>query len=459
MSVIVTAEPVYDYGCFASSGAGLHDPATSRALGPMVELSGRTGARDLVAVRPFFVHESDLHSGRESMDVFWPAGHFRWWKNETDWRFLNLFYHDPDAADPTSAYRFWLLPLIAVGRSKEGDDYGAFFPLGGRVDNWFGRDRIEFVLFPLYWHSELNDLKTDHVLWPLISRTTGNEVYRFRVFPFYARAETKGVGEQRSILWPFWSTVRYDRPGSRGGGFMLFPFYGHAKTEGSETWMILPPFFRHSTGREGTENVYLWPFVQTQTSKDLDKLYVWPLYGRRTTEREMRRFWLWPFIWNRTESRPDRSVSRVRVFPFMDSEVTRLNGANSSVVDRYMCVWPLGSYERIQDGGKRVRVPDLWPFRNTPAIERNLTPWWTLYRYEQTAVGHETDILWGLIHWGSTTNGAAHCSIFPLASWGCGTAEGTTKNWDFLKGMLGYRHDVSGTEWRVLYFINWRTKP
>lgn len=459
VAAVATAAPVYDYGCLASAGADLHDPDTVRGLGPVVEFSVTDGGLDRIAVRPFFVQESELRSRGKSLDVLWPAGHFRWWKNETDWRFLNAFYHDPDSSDPSSAYRFWFLPLIAMGRSKTGEHYGALFPLGGRVDDWFGRDRVEFVLFPLYWHSELNDLRTDHFLWPLISRTTGDDVYRFRVFPFYARSEKKGVGEHRSILWPFWSTVRYDRPGARGGGFMLFPFYGHAKTENSETWMFLPPLFRHSTGKAGTQNVYLWPFIQTVTSKDEDKLYVWPLYGRRTTERETRRFWLWPLIWNKAEARQDRLVNHVRVFPVFDSESTRLKAESEPVVDRYVSVWPLGSYERIQDDYKRVRVPDLWPFRNTAAIERNLTPWWTLYKYERTAMGHENDILWGLIHWGAATNGATHRSVFPLVSWGRGEPGGETKNWDFLKGMLGYRHDESGTDWRVLYFINWRNKP
>lgn len=454
-----TASPVYDYGCLASSGSDSSACDTARGLGPVLEHSERGGTNRLVAVRPFFVHESDARSGKESLDVLWPVGHFSWWHNETDWRFLVAYYHDPNSADSASAYRFWLLPLVAMGRSTTGEDYGALFPLGGRIDNWFGRDRVEFVLFPLYWHSELNDLRTDHFLWPFISRTTGDDLYRFRVFPFYARSEKKGVGEHRSILWPFWSTVRYDRPGARGSGYMLFPFYGHAKTECSETWMFLPPFFRHSTGKAGTENIYLWPFIQTRTSKEEDKLYVWPLYGRRTTERENRRFWLWPLIWNRTETRSDRFVNRVSVFPVFHSENTRLKKKDEPVVDRYVSIWPLGSYERIREDYKRVRFPDLWPFRNTAPIERNLTPWWTFYKYERTPVGRENEFLWGLIHWGVETNGASSGSIFPLASWGRGDKDAKTKNWDFLKGMVGYRHDEAGTDWRLLYFIHWRNRP
>ncbi len=453
------AAPVYDYGCLTSFGPDLHGNDTARGLGPIYEHSERGGTNRFMAIRPFFTYGNEVRTGKEVLDVLWPLAHYSWWFNETNWRFFTAFYHDPDTADPASAYRFWLLPLVAMGRSKAGEDYGALFPLGGRIDDWFGRDRVEFALFPLYWHSELNDLRTDHYLWPFISRTTGNDVYRFRVFPFYARSEQKGVGEHRSILWPFWSTARYDRPGARGSGFMLFPIYGHAKTECSETWMFIPPFFRHTTGKIGTETVYLWPFIQTQKTKDQEKVYVWPLYGRRTNQHENRRFWLWPFFWNRTEAKKDYSVNKVRVFPVFDSETTRKKRGDEAVVDRYVTIWPLGSYERTRDEYKRFRILDLWPFRNTAPIERNLTPWWTVYKYERTPSGRENDILWGLIHWGAQTNGASGGSIFPLATWGRGDRDGQQKNWDFLKGMLGYQHDEAGTCWRVLYFIHWRNKP
>jgi len=459
MCVRVAGTPIYDYGCLASSGSDLQGPDSARGLGPVFESVNRGGTNRLMAVRPFFVHETDSISGKVDLDVLWPVAHFTWWYNQTDWRFLTAWYHDPDSADPASAYRFWILPLFAMGRSEGGANYGALFPLGGRIYNWFGRDRVGFFLFPFYWHSELNDLRTDHYLWPFISRTTGDDIYRFRVFPFYVRYEKKGVEESRSILWPFWSTVRYDRPGGRGSGCMLFPIYGHSKTESGETWMFLPPFFRHSTGKAGTENIYLWPIIQTQKSKDQEKFYVWPLYGRRTTEHENRRFWLWPLIWNRTENGKDRSVNRVSVFPVFHSESTRLKTANKPVVDRYVSVWPLGSYERTREDYKRVRFPDLWPFRNTAPIERNLTPWWTLYKYERTAKGRENNILWGMIHWGSATNGVAGGSVFPLASWGRGDREGQQKSWDFLKGMVGYRHDEAGTRWQLMYFIHWRNRP
>lgn len=460
LSGSVLAGPVYDYGCLASSGEDLHGRDSARGLGPLVEWSGLGDDRPAIkAVRPFFVREDDGRIGREDLDILWPVAHIRHWKNQTDWRFLTAFYLGPHPADPPSQYAFWLLPILAVGRNKAGEDYGAVFPLGGRVDNWFGRDRMEFVLFPLYAHSELNDLRTDHWLWPIVSRTTGTDLYRFRVFPFYGRSEKKGEGRNTFILWPFWTSFHSDRPGVRSDGFMLFPVYGHAKNDREETWMFLPPFFRHTAGKSHSQNIILWPFYQSETSKTQDKLYVWPLYGRRTTADEDRRFWLWPFIWKRHETCKPVTVDRFRVFPLYASEATRPIAAPTNVVDRYVSVWPLMSYERKKQDYKRVRIMDLWPFRNTAPVERNLSPLWTVYQREKTPRGVENELLWGMARWGGGTNGVTHGSVFPLASWSHDGAADTQRGWEFLKGMLGYERNETGRAWRALYLIRWRTEP
>lgn len=459
VACLSSAAPVHDYGCFGSAGEDLQHRDYVRALGPIVEWSGQGDEPAMRAVRPFFAHEENARTGRDELDILWPVGTIRHWRNETDWRFLTAIYHDPDSADPASEYRFWILPIFALGRGKAGDDYGAVFPLGGRIDNWFGRDRVEFALFPLYWHSELNSLRTDHWLWPFISRTTGNDVSRFRVFPFYGRSEKKGEGASKFILWPFWTSSRYDRPKSKGGGFMLFPIYGHSKTEAGETWMFIPPFIRHSTGKTGTENVYLWPFVQTAKTKHEDKFYVWPLYGRRTTPDETRRFWLWPIVSQRQEQHAAADMRSFRFFPFVYSESDRGTAPVTNVTHRFVSVWPLVSYDRTKDERKRVRIPDLWPFRNTPPIERNLAPLWTVYHYERTPMGRENKVLWGMARWGVETNGMSYGSVFPLVSWKRDSKADSERDWEFLKGMLGYERNESGKTWRALYLLHWRTKP
>lgn len=456
----LSATPIHDYGCLASSGEDLHGRESIRGLGPLVEWNGQGDDKPaLKAVRPFFTLENDSRTGREVLDILWPVATIRHWMNETEWRFLMAFYSSARASDPPTKYAFRLMPLVALGRNENGEDYGAVFPLGGRIDHWFGRDRVEFVLFPLYWHSELADLRTDHWLWPIVSRTTGDDTYRFHVFPFYGMSEKTGEGKSTFIMWPFWTSRRLDRPGMRGSSFMLFPIYGHAKTEKEETWLFLPPFFRHTVGKTVSQDIGLWPVVQTTAEKREEKLYVWPLYGRRTTAHENRRFWLWPFIWQWHEIAKPVTVDRFRLFPVIYSESRRPIAAPTNVVDRYVSIWPVMSYKRSNDDTKRVRFLDLWPFRETEPMERNLAPLWRVYQHERTPLGYEDELLWGLARWGRRTNGVSSGSLFPLAAWSHDRVADKQRSWEFLKGMLGYERNESGKAWQALYFIRWRTQP
>jgi hypothetical protein len=456
MAVGVQAAPVHDFGYLLSTGDDLEGAGVAHALGPVAESRSGLDGTYRRAIRPFFVYEEDAR-GRDMLDILWPVGTISRWQGQTTWRFLTAFGVDYDNQNPASRYRTWILPLFFWGRNAVGERYGALFPLGGRIDDFMGRD-VWFALFPLYAHSRLNDLETHHFLWPLISRTTGDDLYRFRAFPLYGRSIKRNDWDKRFVLWPFWNSAQYMHPGARGRGFVLFPLVGHVKLENQETWMVLPPFFRRTVGHEGREGCYPWPFIQTSSGK-VDKLYVWPLYGRTAEGNAVRTFWLWPFIWQRHDVWKPSETDRFRVFPVFYAEATRPIATPAMVSDRYVSVWPLVSYRRSQADFKRVRVLDLWPFRDTAPIERNLAPWWTLYRYERHARGRENELLWGLARWGCEKEGNRYGSLFPLVSWSRDTQGDAHREWDFLKGLIGYRRSEAGQEYRLLYVIHWRGAP
>jgi len=452
----VTAAPVSDWGCFYSQdGAAGFDPGWT-AVGPVLEHS-RGGGVVLDAVRPFYTRETDGR-GRTVTDVLWPVATMRKWGNDSDWRFLTAVGHDDDAGDPAGAYRAWFLPFFFFGRNRAGEDYGAVFPLGGRIEGWYGRDEVSFILFPLYARSRLKDIETHHVLWPLLSRTTGDAVYQARFFPFYGYSRRGDMMERTFILWPVWNRVKDCKPGASGGGFMLFPFGGHVKMGDQETWMLLPPFFRHTRTREGTAGACPWPLVQWQQGKSR-KLYVWPLYGRRTSEGDNVSFWAWPLVWKGRTQRDGVQRDRFRVFPVYSQEVLRkADQSGTAVADRYVSVWPLVSYR--QSGSNTTwRMMDLWPFRDTPAIERNLAPWWTVYDRRRTGEGTSGRLLWGLARWSTRKDGEVYRSLFPLGAMRRDRQGDRYREWEFLKGAAGYRRDESGRSYRLLYFLRWRSGP
>jgi hypothetical protein len=141
--------------------------------------------------------------------------------------------------------------------------------------------------------SQLNEIEATSYVWPFYSRTKGPGLERFRVFPFYGYSDKKGVGRKTFVMWPFWNQVRYTLPKSRGTGWILFPLLGHLKLTDQETWWFLPPIFRYTIGEEQNRLFGPWPIIQ-KGEGEVDKFYIFPLYGRKQHAGIDSRFLLWP---------------------------------------------------------------------------------------------------------------------------------------------------------------------
>lgn len=453
---VADAAPVLDAGCPgpvpSDAAPGVETPASDA----LFEWRASPDGTFRKALLPLFAWERDAR-GRDMFDILWPVGTISRWDRTTTWRFLTAFGYDYDNQDPHAAYRVWVFPFLFWGRNAEGETYRALFPLGGHIDGFMGRD-MRFVLFPLYAHSRFKDLETHHVLWPIVSVTTGAKIRQFRVFPVYGRSTKKDAWTKQFVLWPFWNSARYEYPGGRGYGYVLFPLFGHVKVAQQETWMVVPPLFRHTVGPAGRDGYYPWPFLQISAGK-VDKLYVWPLYGQRTEGAMRKQFWLWPFVWRHHDVAGAVAEDRFRLFPLFYTRADRRMGAVTNVAARYTSVWPLVSYARQEDGACRVRMLDLWPFGDTLPVERTLAPLWTLYRYERNGSGTENSLLWGIVQWRHRDDGIRSGSVCLLASWAYDPGADTQRAWSFMKGLIGYRRDEHGREFRLLYGLHWRTEP
>ena len=99
------------------------------------------------------------------------------------------------------------------------------------------------------------------------------------------------------------------------------------------------------------------------------------------------------------------------------------------VISKYWKIWPLMSWEQNFERS-RFRTLELWPMRNTPGIERNWAPWWTLYKRvnEEGEVGHH--LLWGLYRQ---------------------TKSPEQFEWSLLKGFVGYKKKDDDRSYRFLF--------
>jgi len=408
------------------------------------------------AVRPLLSTAKEPANDRRISDLLWPVGSIKDCRNETDWRFLTAYGHDFDNSDSASRHRWSVFPLIFGGQNSDGKKYFAVFPLGGALHEFIGRDKIFFILFPLYAKSSVGEVVTHSVLWPIFSRTEGPDVSRFRVFPLYGKSVNRGRWTKRFIMWPFWTSVRYEYPEDPGGGFILFPLFGRVDTTDRKSRMLLPPLFKWEKATDHKALNCPWPFIQ-YASGTVDKLYLWPFWGKKKIGGVHRSFLFWPIVWNTVIERKEHILRRFRILPFLHYESRKTPSNASTIKTRHFKLWPILSYRR-EGVESKFRMPALWPLKHTPAIERNWAPIWGLFTHDRDGADSETEFFWGLFR-RSRKAGVKSTSLFPFFSLAGSEKGDGIRRWSIFGGLLGYERAGLRKQVRLLYFLRFGAPP
>ena len=397
---------------------------------PLYANIAETNGAFFYAWRPFY--SSSEEGERWRKDYLWPLYTKKGFQDEQYSRFL-FFGYSNDFSPDTDRHRTWVIPFYFQGTSAEGQDYLAIFPIGGTIHEFLGRDKVSFVLFPVYVKSQINDVYSTSYLWPIASKTTGEGIDRFRIWPFYLRSTLEDEYVKKSVMWPIWNTVEYTNDRNPGGGFILVPIYGRVITEQAVNYWWLAPVFRYMNSDEQWIVHAPWPFIQL-AGGEMTKRIFWPVYGKKHLGTLTRQYLFWPILWNnKTEYALYEQHRRfiVPIFVQQSDIVTKpMEGHEvGDALSRYWKLWPLMSYERNLDRS-RFRFLDLWPMRNTPGIERNWAPWWTLYKRTNVEgeIGHHA--LWGLYRQ---------------------TSGDDRFEWSLLKGFAGYKKTETNRRYRFLF--------
>ncbi|MDD4622712.1 MAG: hypothetical protein PHG71_05690 [Kiritimatiellae bacterium] len=386
-------------GIGAESGGKEPDAVVSRfRIGPFFEYRATREGGTYWAVRPFYSKLSDPVSDTRVTDTVWPLGTFHRDREQSWWRLLLAYGSDNDVTLGDSAWKAALFPLWFQGRSRQGEDYRALFPVYGHLPHVLLMDDIDFVLFPLYLNYEVNGVERDYYLWPIFSRT-GEEpgVTRTGLFPIYGETNKRGVEEHCYTFWPFWTSAVYNgrNPGS---SWMLFPLYGRVRREKERQTLILPPFFSRAETDAAVRWRTPWPFIESLTAPDVQKRSFWPFYGSVDRDDERRWYAAWPLIEHFNLSSKGGRTRRSRFFPFyVDEKVYRKDtDQEERLVASYRRIWPLYARD-AKDGDSRERVLALSLIRHSGGIERNWAPFWTLYERTEQVGEIRHDALWGLL--------------------------------------------------------------
>ena len=443
----VSARAEYQFGPFISSDTDLAGEKRFRLFGPIVERQEHDNGV-FFALRPLNASVTDTHRNRKVRDILWPLAMIKDLDNETSVRFLIFFGHDFERKEATR-HRVHIYPFYYQGRSSEGERYWALFPLGGKICEFLGRDKMVFFLFPLYSYTRINDVKTHTVLWPIFSVTKGADVSRLKVWPLYGVSKREGRYTKSFALWPIWTHARYYGEGHSGYAYVLFPLFGRVKMDKQSSVMILPPLFRWSKSEDYWKLNCPWPFLRFAGGPNYSKTYIWPIWGNRKTEFGNKWFFLWPVLRGERLALADGGrVRRFRIFPLLAYESVK-GRENPALNSKFVKVWPLFSYRRKGEVAQ-YRMLSLWPARNNQPIERNWAPFWSIYSHHRNGDRIEDEVLWGLFSHRRESGKSRNLQLFPLMGWKTDQDE-EKLGWSVFKGLIAYDRVGERRRYRILY--------
>ena len=448
----------YDWGPIASRIEGVNGVVRKQILGPFYEHSHAPNGDEVEAYRPLFSRSFDASTGKVQREYAWPIASGKTLGSHSWWRFLLTFYYDWDRADPTSRSRLMVFPFYYQGRDSAGRQFRAFWPFGGTIREMFSNDKISFVMWPIRIRTEVNETRTSHWMWPIYARGSGDDMERFRVLPFYGK-HTRDKVERKTVAWPFYTSVQCKSPAGQGAGHILWPLWGRFSYPSEQTWMFLPPFFRVTKSEQQTKYHLPFPFVQVGTG-NVRKFYVWPLWGTKSMPGNRSWFCLWPLIDGQRIDKVEGVQHRFRVMPFvwMEKRIARVeDGMEPEHLSSYFKLWPLFSWRESGDRGI-FRMLELWPAKNAGPVERNLAPFWTVYRRNWIADASESECLWGLYRRRSGPDGSRYLSFFPLFNYHRSGQPEDSGSFSIMKGFLGMERQGDTRQWQLLYFLRFGGK-
>ena len=310
-----------------------------------------------------------------------------------------------------------VFPLVWWGRNPPEKKYFAFFPFYGSIRSRLARDKISFVLWPIYSRSELHGHVAKGVLWPLIAWTYGGNRRSSRVLPFYTFFQKDGEPELWSVLWPIIhfskSTGEEQIPRSL---FYIFPLFGWDNTFRQHKTVVLWPFFTYMT-KPGTDYyrwVGPWPILRFQKDKDLTRRQVWPFYGYLKQDENIIRYILWPLY-----RQFDKDTEKLRqkewfILYIIQNKVVYDKVQKRTHVRRMF--WPLFRYFNKGDSTKQfVAFSPLW-YWNERGFERNYSRFWRVFEYVKNTETDETSwrVIWRLIRYDRFRNYRTFNFLGPL---------------------------------------------
>jgi hypothetical protein len=423
----------------------------TEAMGPFY-YSELKESQKLWAIPPLFSWTRDPEVDSEEIDFVYPILTYDRFGEQYRWQLFQLLsFSGGRTQRETERDRFTLFPFYFQQRSSDpSQNYTAFFPFYGHLQNRLFRDEIFFVMFPAYGRTRKKDVVTENYLYPLFHVRHGMGLDGWQFWPFYGRehkdvttltngfgdVEIRGGHDRGFVFWPLFlqqtNGIGTENPSRTLGSLPLFSI---ERSPQRDVTTVIWPFFSKIDDREKKywEWQAPWPFVIVARGEGKTATRVVPLFGHGHNTNLESIFYFWPFYkCNRVHSEPlDRVRTRILLFLYSD---TIARNTETGVFEQRTDFFPFYHYRHDFNGNTRVQVLSiLEPFvANNKSIERDYSPLWSFWRSETNPKTSATSqsLLWNLYR-RETAPGARKCSL--------------------LFGLFQYQSDANGKRLRLFY--------
>ena len=423
----------------------------TEVVGPFYYSEQKESQR-LWAVPPLFSWTRDPQTESEEIDFAYPLLTYDRYGDQYRWAFFQVLnFSGGPTQQETARDRFTLFPFYFQQRSSDAtQNYTAFFPFYGHLQNRLFRNEIFFVMFPFYSQTRKQDVVTRNYVYPFFHLRQGERLSGWQFWPFFGQehkevtTRTNGFGEVETIgghdksfvLWPFYLRQNSGIGTTNPIGMKAFlPAYSQERSPQRDVTIVLWPFFSRIDDREKKYREWQtpWPFVVMARGEGKTTTRVFPFYSRAHTTTLESDFYLWPvYKYNRLHSDPlDRK--RTRIFFFLYSDIIAKN-TETGATERRTDFWPLFTRHRDFNGNTRLQV--LAPIEpmlpNNKSIERDYSPVWSFWRAEK-----------------NSKTGAASQSLF----WNLYRREAKPafRKYSLLFGLFQYQSEAEGKRLRLFY--------
>jgi hypothetical protein len=395
------------------------------------------------ALPPFFSRDTDPAVESREDDFFYPLLTYESYGQEYRWQLFELWsFAGGQTQQESRQKRFTIYPLYFQQRSPDtNENYTALIPFYGHLQHRLFRDKIFFVMFPIYGQSQKKDVVTDNYLYPFFHVRHGDGLHGWQFWPLVGSEHkdvttlTNGFGDTSIAaghdkffaLWPFYlkSTLGIGT-GDPEKFWAAFPLYLQTRSPKRDSTTVLWPFFSWIDEREKKYHEWQgpWPFVIFTRGEGKTTSRVWPVFSQSHNKELESDSYLWPiYQFKRTHSDP-LDLQRTRILIYLFENTVEKNTA-TGVDKRRVDAWPFFTYHRDFNGNKRLQIlalvepalPDnrgvernwsplwsLWVSENNPKTGASSQSFlWNLYRHEKTPASKKCSLLFGLFQYQSDT--------------------------------------------------------